>query len=161
MDSATVRSPQLEPVAKRVLSIDPIQQTVQTESGMFEYDQLVLATGAKSRGIGTPLKPMSQALLDQIESSSQVTIVGGGKAGVELAFTCARTKDVTLLRKRYYQTSRSILESTSSDCWSKQGSWSSNRRFMQTHRKGFYWMRRGLFSWNGGLNQGLQNLRVL
>lgn len=66
MDSATVRSPQLEPVAKRVLSIDPIQQTVQTESGMFEYDQLVLATGAKSRGIGTPLKPMSQALLYQI-----------------------------------------------------------------------------------------------
>ncbi|WP_078147062.1 NAD(P)/FAD-dependent oxidoreductase [Exiguobacterium sp. HVEsp1] len=100
MDSATVRSPQLEPVAKRVLSIDPIQQTVQTENGMFEYDQLVLATGAKSRGIGTPLKPMSQALLDRIDSSSVVTIVGGGKAGVELAFTCAMTKDVTLYAKR-------------------------------------------------------------
>lgn len=99
MDSASVRSPQLEPVAKRVLSIDPIQQTVQTENGMFEYDQLVLATGAKSRGIGTPLKPMSQALLDRIELSSRVTIVGGGKAGVELAFTCARTKNVTLYAK--------------------------------------------------------------
>lgn len=40
---------------------------------------------------------MSQALLDRIESSSRVTIVGGGKAGVELAFTCARIKNVTLL----------------------------------------------------------------
>ncbi|WP_214740988.1 FAD-dependent oxidoreductase [Exiguobacterium sp. s48] len=99
MNSATVQLPQLEPVAERVLSIDPRQQTIQTERGLFHYDQLVLATGAKSRGIGTPLKPMSQALLDHIDSSPVVTIVGGGKAGVELAFTCARTKDVTLYAK--------------------------------------------------------------
>ncbi|WP_270810776.1 NAD(P)/FAD-dependent oxidoreductase [Exiguobacterium sp. CinTr1] len=100
MNSATVQLPRLEPVAERVISIDPHQQTVQTEQGLFHYDQLVLATGAKSRGIGTPLKPMSQALLDRIDSSSVVTIVGGGKAGVELAFTCAMTKDVTLYAKR-------------------------------------------------------------
>ncbi|MCA0980520.1 NAD(P)/FAD-dependent oxidoreductase [Exiguobacterium aestuarii] len=100
MNSATVQLPRLEPVAERVISIDPHQQTVQTEQGLFHYDQLVLATGAKSRGIGTPLKPMSQALLDRIDSSPVVTIVGGGKAGVELAFTCAKTKDVTLYAKK-------------------------------------------------------------
>ncbi|WP_214698873.1 MULTISPECIES: FAD-dependent oxidoreductase [unclassified Exiguobacterium] len=100
MNSATVRLPQLEPAAERILAIDPHLKTVQTEKGPFHYDRLVLATGAVSRGIGTPLKPMSQALLDRIDSSSQVTIVGGGKAGVELAFTCVRTKKVTLYAKR-------------------------------------------------------------
>ena len=100
MPTATVRPPQLEPVAKRVISIDPREQTVQTEKGSIHYDQLVLATGAKSRGIGTPLKPMTQALLERIDLSQEVTIVGGGKAGVELAFTCARTKNVTLYAKR-------------------------------------------------------------
>ncbi|WP_214817762.1 NAD(P)/FAD-dependent oxidoreductase [Exiguobacterium sp. s59] len=100
MPTATVRPPQLKPVAERVISIDPREQTVQTEKGAIHYDQLVLATGAKSRGIGTPLKPMTQALLEQIDLSQEVTIVGGGKAGVELAFTCARTKNVTLYAKR-------------------------------------------------------------
>lgn len=100
MSTATVQLPQLEPVAERILAIDPHLQTVQTEKGAFHYDRLVLATGAVSRGIGTPLKPMSQALLDRIDSSSQVTIVGAGKAGVELAFTCVRTKKVMLYAER-------------------------------------------------------------
>ncbi|WP_215145171.1 NAD(P)/FAD-dependent oxidoreductase [Exiguobacterium qingdaonense] len=95
MPSATVQSP-LEPVAEHVISVDPQEQSVRTENGSFHYDVLVLSTGAKSRGVGTPLKPMSRELLDQIEGSQRVTIVGGGKAGVELAFVCARTKKVTL-----------------------------------------------------------------
>lgn len=96
MSSATVTLPGVQPIAERLLSVDPVKRRVLTEKGIVPYDLLVLATGARSRGIGTPLKPMTTELIEQIQKSERVTVVGGGKAGVELAFVCARSKAVTL-----------------------------------------------------------------
>ncbi len=80
----------VEPVASRLVSLDPLRRIVHTEAGQVSYDVLVLATGAVSRGIGMGVKPMTKEGLARIDSSEAVTIVGGGKAGVELAFACIR-----------------------------------------------------------------------
>lgn len=93
MASAVVTlRPDVLPVAERLVALDPINRVVETDRGPVAYDRLVLATGAKSRGIGTGLKPMTHITLEQISASRSVTIVGGGKAGVELAFACVRSK---------------------------------------------------------------------
>lgn len=102
MASAVVNlRPDVTPVANRLLSLDPVKRIIETDQGSIAYDQLVLATGAKSRGIGTGLKPMTDLAIKQIQASRAVTIVGGGKAGVELAFACVRSKQhVTLYAKQ-------------------------------------------------------------
>lgn len=96
MDSATVPLPNVSPVANRVLSIDPDAKRVMTEIGPVPYDKLVLSTGAQSRGTGLRLKPMTSELIELIQASERLSILGGGKAGVELAFVCVRSKAVTL-----------------------------------------------------------------
>ena len=97
MPSAIVYLPKgLNPMATTVRGVDPVKQSVMTENGDVPYDVLVLATGARSRGIGVPLKPMRAETISRIQESSAVTIVGGGKAGVELAFVCSRRQHVTL-----------------------------------------------------------------
>lgn len=102
MASAVVNlRPDVTPVANRLLAIDPVKRIIETDQGSIAYDQLVLATGAQSRGIGTSLKPMTDLAIEQIQASRAVTIVGGGKAGVELAFACVRSKQhVTLYAKQ-------------------------------------------------------------
>lgn len=102
MESATTRlRPDVTPVANRLIGLNPVARIVETEHGQVGYDLLVLATGAKSRGLGTGLKPMTSYVLDDIVNSEAVTIVGGGKAGVELAFACIRQKRrVTLYARR-------------------------------------------------------------
>ncbi|TCI29467.1 pyridine nucleotide-disulfide oxidoreductase [Exiguobacterium sp. SL-10] len=93
MASATTRLRRdIAPVAERLIALDPDARLVETEHGNIAYDFLVLSTGAKSRGIGTGLKPMTRNMLDEIVQSDAITIVGGGKAGVELAFACIRRK---------------------------------------------------------------------
>lgn len=93
--------PDVLPVATRLISIDPFKKVVTTEIGSIEYDKLVLSTGAKSPGVGMSLKPMTDQVVQQIKASSSITIVGGGKAGVELAFACSRLgKKVTLYANR-------------------------------------------------------------
>ncbi|TCI80581.1 pyridine nucleotide-disulfide oxidoreductase [Exiguobacterium sp. SH0S1] len=102
MASAVVNlRPDVTPVASRLISLDPVKRIIETDQGMIAYDHLVLATGAKSRGIGTGLKPMTDVAIEHIQASRAVTIVGGGKAGVELAFACVRSKQhVTLYAKQ-------------------------------------------------------------
>ncbi|MCT4782188.1 MULTISPECIES: NAD(P)/FAD-dependent oxidoreductase [Exiguobacterium] len=93
LDYATVHLREgIEPVASRLVSLDPNRRVVITEAGEVSYDVLVLATGAVSRGLGMAVKPMTKEGVHRIEASDAVTIVGGGKAGVELAFACIRTK---------------------------------------------------------------------
>lgn len=101
MESAVVTlRPDVTPIANRLDAIDPARRVIETDQGPIKYDRLVLATGAKSRGIGTGLKPMTDFVLERIRSTQTVIIVGGGKAGVELAFACARSKQhVTLYAK--------------------------------------------------------------
>ncbi|MFN4213701.1 NAD(P)/FAD-dependent oxidoreductase [Exiguobacterium sp.] len=84
--------PGVERVATRLVSLDPVKRIVNTDVGPIPYDTLVLATGAESRGIGFGVKPMTETGLKRILSSRSITVVGGGKAGVELAFACIRTK---------------------------------------------------------------------
>lgn len=102
MESATIPlRADVTPVAQRLIGLDPIARIVETDGGQVGYDLLVLATGAKSRGLGTGLKPMTSDVLDDIVESETVTIVGGGKAGVELAFACIRNRrHVTLCARR-------------------------------------------------------------
>lgn len=93
LTDATVHLRQdVKPIASRLVSLDPISRIVKTETGEVPYDVLVLATGAVSRGVGLDIKPMTKEGLAKIASSDAVTVVGGGKAGVELAFACIRTK---------------------------------------------------------------------
>lgn len=102
MESATTRlRPDVTPVAQRLVGLDPDARIIETDRGQVGYDLLVLATGAKSRGIGTKLKPMTSHVMDEIRDSEAITIVGGGKAGVELAFACIRDqRRVTLYARR-------------------------------------------------------------
>lgn len=91
MESATVYlRKDVEPIAHRLIALHPETRLVETERGRVSYDILVLATGATSRGIGKKLKPMQPELFDEILQTDAITIVGGGKAGVELAFACVR-----------------------------------------------------------------------
>ncbi|WP_214797226.1 FAD-dependent oxidoreductase [Exiguobacterium sp. s5] len=101
MESATTRLRRdVSPVAERLIGLDPDARLVETDRGHVAYDILVLATGAKSRGIGNRLKPMTTNMLDEILQSDAITIVGGGKAGVELAFACIRQKQRVTLYAR-------------------------------------------------------------
>lgn len=93
--------PDVKPIANQLIALDPVNRVIDTDQGPVVYDVLVLATGAKSRGIGTAIKPMTDRTMEHIEASQTIAIVGGGKAGVELAFACVRSKQhVTLYAKQ-------------------------------------------------------------
>ncbi|MEO5673588.1 MAG: NAD(P)/FAD-dependent oxidoreductase [Chitinophagales bacterium] len=100
-----------------VLKIFPDQNKVKTSIGDFQYDYLIIATGADTNFFGNknfeslayPMKSTSQALYlryhllqnfedalsappDKIESLLNYVIVGGGPTGVELAGALAEVK---------------------------------------------------------------------
>ena len=76
----------------RVHSIDRSTRTVLAESGArFPYDYLVLATGARNRTLNTPgalyLRTLREgvALQERLQQASNVTVIGGGFIGLEVA----------------------------------------------------------------------------
>jgi NADH dehydrogenase len=105
-----------------VKSIDTDQHIVKTDIGNYDYDMLVIATGADTNFFGSesmkvnafPMKSTTEALQlrhrllhnfedavnitdkDQLQSLMNVVIVGGGPTGVELAGAIADMKKYVL-----------------------------------------------------------------
>jgi len=84
----------------QVLSIEPSEHTVTTESGQFSYDKLLIATGSEPRRLSIPgselagihyLRTMKDVddIRDQMQSAKRLCIVGGGYIGLEVASVAA------------------------------------------------------------------------
>ena len=82
-----------------VQAIDRAARTVQTNTGVFGYDRLVLATGGRARRLeqavatGLPVLTIRTAadaelLRQQIRPGSHVAVIGGGWLGLEVAASC-------------------------------------------------------------------------
>lgn len=89
-----------------VLRLDAAQRTIETGTGNYGYDKLILATGSRARrlpvdgadlaGIVT-LRSLHDARLIRpaLEKAGSVVIVGGGFIGLEIASTAAKAGKTT------------------------------------------------------------------
>jgi 3-phenylpropionate/trans-cinnamate dioxygenase ferredoxin reductase subunit len=83
-------------LGRRVVRVDPAAHQVETDTGSFGYDRLLLATGSRVRTLPVPgadaegvhyLRTMedSQRLRKRLEDRPNLVVVGGGWIGLEVA----------------------------------------------------------------------------
>ncbi len=120
-DEAALRERRIERVVARVETIDPQARTVRLESGeRLDYDQLVIATGARNRALACPgaalpgiayLRTLEEAtrLRRDLDAAAHLLVIGGGWIGLEVAATARGLgKKVTLVESAQRLCGRSL-----------------------------------------------------
>lgn len=111
-------------LGERAVHLDPQRRTLQTTEGTLEYDELVVATGARARnpfpqaprGVCT-LRTLddAEAFRAALTAAAHLVVIGGGFIGLEVASSArALGKDVTVVEVAHTPLVRSLGVETAS-----------------------------------------------